>query len=254
MAVVTFGGAYAVLAYVADAAVSHFGWLAPGEMLDGLAMAETTPGPLILVLSFVGYIAAFRDPGALAPIAAGLLGGLLTAWVTFVPSFLWIFLGAPSMERLRGNRNLGGALAAITAAVVGVILNLAIWLGLHVLFRDVGVLAAGPLAGAVAGLADRRSEGLSPLRYRGFQPFPSETRGSLDARHHRGPRRRGGTRGLTRGASGSKTTRVLRVLSGPLGVFRDPREISGTLPGLPVGLVRQRTRQRRALTLTTAKG
>ena len=143
LAVVTFGGAYAVLAYVADAAVIAFGWLAPGEMLDGLAMAETTPGPLIIVLSFVGFMAAFREAAGLDPMAAGLIGGLLTAWVTFVPSFLWIFLGAPYMERLRGNRNLAGALAAITAAVVGVILNLAVWLGLHVLFREVGVLDLG---------------------------------------------------------------------------------------------------------------
>lgn len=143
LAVVTFGGAYAVLAYVADAAVAGFGWLNPGEMLDGLAMAETTPGPLILVLSFVGFLAAFRDAGGLDPMVAGLLGGLLTAWVTFVPSFLLIFLGAPYMERLRGNRNLSGALAAITAAVVGVILNLALWLGLHVLFREVVVLDLG---------------------------------------------------------------------------------------------------------------
>ncbi len=143
LAVVTFGGAYAVLAYVADTAVTSYGWLNPGEMLDGLAMAETTPGPLILVLSFVGFLAAFRDAGGLDPMVAGLLGGLVTAWVTFVPSFLWIFLGAPYMERLRGNRNLSGALAAITAAVVGVILNLALWLGLHVLFREVGVLDLG---------------------------------------------------------------------------------------------------------------
>jgi chromate transporter len=146
LAVITFGGAYAVLAYVADAAVLAKGWLAPGEMLDGLAMAETTPGPLILVLSFVGFLAAFRDAGGLDPMLAGLLGGLLAAWVTFVPSFLWIFLGAPYMERLRGNRALSGALAAITAAVVGVILNLALWLGLHVLFAEVGTLGLGPLA------------------------------------------------------------------------------------------------------------
>lgn len=146
LAVVTFGGAYAVLAYVADAAVLAKGWLAPGEMLDGLAMAETTPGPLILVLSFVGFLAAFRDSGGLDPMLAGLLGALLTAWVTFVPSFLWIFLGAPYMERLRGNRALSGALAAITAAVVGVILNLALWLGLHVLFAEVGTFVPGPVA------------------------------------------------------------------------------------------------------------
>jgi chromate transporter len=137
MAVVTFGGAYAVLAYVAQQAVETYGWLAPGEMLDGLGLAETTPGPLIMVLQFVGFMGAFRDPGALHPMVAGTLGGLLTTWVTFVPCFLWIFLGAPFVEALRGNRALGGALAAITAAVVGVILNLAIWFALHVLFAEV---------------------------------------------------------------------------------------------------------------------
>jgi chromate transporter len=145
MAVVTFGGAYAVLAYVAQQAVETYGWLRPGEMLDGLAMAETTPGPLIMVTQFVGFLAAARDPGALAPLAAGTLGGLLTTWVTFTPCFLWIFLGAPFIERLRSNKRLAGALAAITAAVVGVILNLAIWFGLHTLFRDVVEVAAGPL-------------------------------------------------------------------------------------------------------------
>ena len=143
MAVVTFGGAYAVLAYVADAAVATFGWLKPGEMLDGLALAETTPGPLIIVLSFVGYLAAFREATGLPPHLAGLIGGLLVAWVTFVPSFLFIFAGAPYMERLRGSRLLAGALSAITAAVVGVILNLSVWLGLHVLFGAVGTLELG---------------------------------------------------------------------------------------------------------------
>lgn len=143
LAVVTFGGAYAVLAYVADAAVLSFGWLSAGEMLDGLAMAETTPGPLIIVLSYVGYIAAFRAETGLDPVIAGLIGGALTAWVTFVPCFLWIFLGAPYVEKLRGNLHLSGALSAITAAVVGVILNLALWLGLHVLFHEVGVLEIG---------------------------------------------------------------------------------------------------------------
>jgi chromate transporter len=137
MAVVTFGGAYAVLAYVAQQAVETYGWLAPGEMLDGLGLAETTPGPLIMVVQFVGFMGAFRDPGTLHPMIAGTLGGLLTTWVTFVPCFLWIFLGAPFVEALRGNRALGGALAAITAAVVGVILNLAIWFALHVLFAEV---------------------------------------------------------------------------------------------------------------------
>ena len=137
MAMVTFGGAYAVLAYVAQQAVETYGWLQPGEMLDGLGMAETTPGPLIMVLQFVGFMAAFRDAGTLNPLLAGTLGGLLATWVTFAPCFLWIFLGAPYIEVLRGNRALSGALTAITAAVVGVILNLAIWFGVHTVFRDV---------------------------------------------------------------------------------------------------------------------
>ena len=139
MAVVTFGGAYAVLAYVAQAAVNSFGWLQPGEMIDGLGMAETTPGPLIMVTQFVGFMGAFRDPGQLSPLLAGVLGGLLTTWVTFTPCFLWIFLGAPHIERLRDNLALSSALSTITAAVVGVILNLAAWFVLHVLFRQVGV-------------------------------------------------------------------------------------------------------------------
>ncbi len=134
MAVVTFGGAYAVLAYVAQQGVEGFHWLAPGEMLDGLGMAETTPGPLIMVLQFVGFMGAFRDPGALAPLTAGVLGGLLATWVTFTPCFLWIFLGAPYIEGLRDNKALSGALGAITAAVVGVILNLALWFAMHTLF------------------------------------------------------------------------------------------------------------------------
>ena len=137
MAVVTFGGAYAVLAYVAQQAVETYGWLQPGEMLDGLGLAETTPGPLIMVTQFVGFLGAFRDPGGHNPFVAGTLGGLLTTWVTFVPCFLWIFLGAPFVETIRGNRALAAALAVITAAVVGVILNLAIWFGLHVLFGEV---------------------------------------------------------------------------------------------------------------------
>ncbi len=136
MAVVTFGGAYAVLAYVAQQAVEHYHWLRPGEMLDGLGMAETTPGPLIMVTQFVGFMAAYRDPGALPPMLAGTLGGLLTTWVTFTPCFLWIFLGAPFIERLRGNKALSGALSAIMAAVVGVILNLAVWFALHTWFRE----------------------------------------------------------------------------------------------------------------------
>ena len=137
MAVVTFGGAYAVLAYVAQQAVDNYGWLAPGEMLDGLGMAETTPGPLIMVTQFVGFMGAFRQATGMDPMLAGTLGGLLTTWVTFMPCFLWIFLGAPYIEALRGNRALTGALSAITAAVVGVILNLAIWFALHTLFDEV---------------------------------------------------------------------------------------------------------------------
>jgi chromate transporter len=136
MAMVTFGGAYAVLAYVAQQAVEHYHWVSPREMLDGLGMAETTPGPLIMVLQFVGFMAAFRDHGTLSPMLAGTLGGLLATWVTFTPCFLWIFLGAPFIETLRGNKGLGGALSAITAAVVGVILNLSIWFALHTVFRE----------------------------------------------------------------------------------------------------------------------
>lgn len=134
MAVVTFGGAYAVLSYVAQRAVEDYGWLAPGEMLDGLGMAETTPGPLIQVVQFVGFMGAFRLAENLSPLTAGLLASVVVTWVTFVPCFLWIFLGAPYIERLRSNRALNTALAAVTAAVVGVILNLALWFSLNTLF------------------------------------------------------------------------------------------------------------------------
>ncbi|HEX7181280.1 MAG TPA: chromate efflux transporter [Thermoanaerobaculia bacterium] len=137
MSVVTFGGAYAVLAYVSQQAVETYGWLTPGEMLDGLGMAETTPGPLIQVVQFVGFLGAWRHPGGLDPMTAGILGSLITTWVTYVPCFLWIFLGAPYIEWLRGKRGLSAALAGITAAVVGVILNLAVWFSLHVLFGEV---------------------------------------------------------------------------------------------------------------------
>jgi chromate transporter len=137
MAVVTFGGAYAVLAYVAQEAVESFGWLSAREMLDGLGMAETTPGPLIMVTQFVGFLAAYRGSAGLDPLVAATLGAVLTTWVTFTPCFLWIFLGAPFAERLRKNRALSGALTAISAAVVGVILNLALWFALHALFGTV---------------------------------------------------------------------------------------------------------------------
>lgn len=140
LAVVTFGGAYAVLAYMAQEAVQGYGWLLPGEMLDGLGLAETTPGPLIQVVQFVGFLGAFRDPGALDPYTAGILASILATWVTFVPCFLWIFLGAPYVESLRGNKALSATLSGITAAVVGVVLNLAVWFGLHVVFADVSEL------------------------------------------------------------------------------------------------------------------
>jgi chromate transporter len=142
-ALVTFGGAYAVLAYVAQRAVETYAWLSPGEMLDGLALAETTPGPLIMVVQYVAFIAAFRHPGGLPPYVAAVIGSLLTTWVTFVPCFLWIFLGAPYVESLRGNRILSAALSSITAAVVGVILNLSVWFAVHTIFRNVSQHVVG---------------------------------------------------------------------------------------------------------------
>jgi chromate transporter len=158
MAVVTFGGAYAVLAYVAQAAVDGFHWLLPHEMVDGLGLAETTPGPLILVLQFVGFLAAFRAPGGLDPLLAGTLGAGLVLWATFVPCFLWIFVGAPYVEALRNRPAIAAALAAVTAAVVGVIANLALWFGLHVLFgRTQEIPFAGlgfkaPVLGSINGI------------------------------------------------------------------------------------------------------
>jgi chromate transporter len=140
--VVTFGGAYAVLSYIAQQAVETYGWLNPGEMLDGLGMAETTPGPLIMVVQFVGFMAAYRNPGALDPMLAGVLSSVLVTWVTFAPCFLWIFLGAPYIEYLRGNKSLSTALSGITAAVVGVVLNLAVWFALHVAFETVDEVQA----------------------------------------------------------------------------------------------------------------
>ena len=145
LAVVTFGGAYAVLAYMAQQAVQTNHWLSAPEMVDALGLAETTPGPLILVTQFVGFLAAFRDAAPFTPLIAGLIGAGLTLWVTFVPSMLWIFAGAPFVEELRGNRKLAGALSAITAAVVGVVLNLSVWFALHVLFGSVTERHFGPL-------------------------------------------------------------------------------------------------------------
>lgn len=145
LAIVTFGGAYAVLAYMAQQAVDVFGWLSAREMADGLGLAETTPGPLIMVTQFVGYLAAFRAPEPFSPICAGMLGALLTTWVTFVPCFLWIFALAPWMERLEHANRLKGGLAAVTAAVVGVIANLSVWFALHVLFASVLPQSVGRL-------------------------------------------------------------------------------------------------------------
>jgi chromate transporter len=145
LAVVSFGGAYAVLAYMAQEAVNGSGWLSAREMADGLGLAETTPGPLIMVTQFVGYLAAFRAPEPFMPLVAGILGAMLTTWVTFAPCFLWIFAFAPWMDRLQRAPALKGGLAAVTAAVVGVIANLALWFALHVLFARVAVVEAWPL-------------------------------------------------------------------------------------------------------------
>jgi len=145
LAVVSFGGAYALLAYMAQQAVENYHWMSAPEMVDGLGLAETTPGPLILVTQFVGFLAAYRDAAPFSPVVAGVLGAALTTWVTFVPPMTLIFAGAPFVEQLRSNQRLSGALAAITAAVVGVILNLTVWFALHVLFGQVTEMRAGPL-------------------------------------------------------------------------------------------------------------
>src|SRR5206468_3983280 len=139
-AVVTFGGAYAVLPYVAQDAVEPFHWLKPGQMMDGLGLAETTPGPLIMVLQFVGFMGGWNQPGQLSPLGAATLGALITTWVTFTPCFLWIFLGGPHIEQLRGNVKLTAALSAITAAVVGVVMNLAVWFAINALFPGNGAV------------------------------------------------------------------------------------------------------------------
>jgi chromate transporter len=155
-ALVTFGGAYAVLAYVAQKAVEVYGWLAPGEMVRGLALAETTPGPLVMVVVFVGFVGAYRDPGALNPWVAAVLAGLLVTWVTFVPSFTLVFLGAPYVERLRDNQALSAALSGVTAAVVGVIANLAVFFAVHTLFSDVHLVTSGPFYLQVPELASSK--------------------------------------------------------------------------------------------------
>ncbi|AYV32190.1 putative chromate transport protein [Streptomyces sp. ADI95-16] len=160
-ALVTFGGAYAVLAYVAQQAVQTYGWLTAGEMVRGLGLAETTPGPLIMVVQFVAFLGAYRDPGALNPWVAGVLEALLTTWVTFVPCFLFIFLGAPYIERLRGNRSLSAALSGITAAVVGVIANLGLYFALHTLFATTSPIDWGPVHLALPHLDSPRLSGLA---------------------------------------------------------------------------------------------
>ncbi len=164
LAVVTFGGAYAVLAYMAQEVAAGYGWLAPGEMLDGLGLAETTPGPLILVTEFVGFLAAYRQ-GGFEPMAMGFLGALVTLWATFAPCFLWIFAGAPYVERLNAMPRLASALKSVTAAVVGVILNLSLWFALHVLFRTVATETVGPFRLSVPDIAtaDWRAIGLAAV-------------------------------------------------------------------------------------------
>ena len=153
VAVVTFGGAYAVLAYVAQRAVDVFGWLTPGEMLDGLGLAETTPGPLIMVVQFVAFLGASRNPGGLDPMVAGVAGSVVTVWVTFAPSFMFILVGAPWIERLTSNQRLAAALAGVTAAVVGVVLNLGVWFAIHTLFGEVADRSFGRVTIPVPDLA-----------------------------------------------------------------------------------------------------
>lgn len=143
-AITTFGGAYSVLSYIAQQSVEAYGWLSASEMLDGLALAETTPGPLIMVVQFVGYLAAYRFENTLSPTTTAVIGSVITCWVTFAPCFLWIFAGAPYIEKLIGNRWLHASLSCITAAVVGVVLNLSVWFTLHVLFAQIDERDVGP--------------------------------------------------------------------------------------------------------------
>ncbi len=180
-AMMTFGGAYAVLVYVAQQAVEHFGWLTPREMLDGLGMAETTPGPLIMVLQFVGFMAAYRHPGPFSPMLAGLLGSAITTWVTFVPCFVWIFLGAPYIEYLRGNKSLSTTLSAVTAAVVGVILNLAVWFSLHTLFGQVSEAQWGSTLSPDPGLVKPRSCSVGNRCWRFYGHFSLQKRHAFDS-------------------------------------------------------------------------
>ena len=174
LAVVTFGGAYAVLAYMAQQAVDTYAWLSASEMLDGLGLAESTPGPLIMVTQFVGFLGAYRNPAPFDPMTAAVLGSAMTVWATFVPCFLWILLGAPYVEQMRYNRYASAALSTITAAVVGVVLNLTVWFGVHVLFRKVTttgfehfrLIVPDPASIDVAALAIVALAAIGMLRYR----------------------------------------------------------------------------------------
>jgi chromate transporter len=170
-ALITFGGAYAVLAYVAQQAVQVYGWLTPSEMITGLALAETTPGPLIMVVQFVAFVGAYRDPGSLNPWVAAVIASLLTTWVTFVPCFVFVFVGAPYVERLRGNRALSAALTGIMAAVVGVIANLAIYFAIHTLFRDVSNVTWGPFDFHVPHLSSLKPLSLAVATFAGLLLF-----------------------------------------------------------------------------------
>jgi chromate transport protein ChrA len=162
VALVTFGGAYAVLPYVAQQAVQTHHWLSAGQMLDGLGLAETTPGPLIMVTQFVGFLGGWNHPGQLPPLLAATIGALITTWTTFTPCFLWVFLGGPYIEKLRGNEALTTTLSAVTAAVVGVVLDLAVWFGLHVIFPGDGTVDAFAILGS--GCSQRQqNQAITPM-------------------------------------------------------------------------------------------
>jgi chromate transporter len=172
-AMVTFGGAYAVLSYINVAAVTQYGWLLQGQMVVGLGLAESTPGPLIMVVEFVGFVGAFQHPGELSPLTAGMLGAGVATWATFAPCFLWIFLGAPYVERLRGNVRLAAALQTITAAVVGVIANLAVWFAIHTLFHRVEnvTILGGPVPRPVLSSVDWFAVAVAVVAFVGMQRF-----------------------------------------------------------------------------------
>ena len=184
LAIVTFGGAYSVLAYMAQQAVETYGWLSAGEMLDGLGLAETTPGPLILVTEFVGFLAGYRKGGE-PRLAFGLLGAAVTLWATFAPCFLWIFIGAPYVERLSANPRLAGALAGVTAAVVGVILNLSVWFALHVIFGSGDRHLARSRAAVDAGMGEPQCRGAGARGPRHGAPVQAAPRHREHARDHR---------------------------------------------------------------------